>query len=129
MALGDQVRFLEQSETARVDPAQLNDLFVQLGTAGAESVICRALEELAERLSHTGRCHREGRRDEMRKSARSLIAVAEQLGMRRLAQVAGDVTACIDAGDATALAATLARLLRVGERSLNEVWEMQDLPI
>ncbi len=104
-------------------------LHLQLGEAGAEDVVCRALEELAARLSHTERCYREARLPDMRKSARSLIAIAEQVGMQLLANVARDVTLCVDDGDQIAVAATLARLLRIGEHSLSEVWHTQDLSI
>lgn len=124
-----QVTLLEQREVVRLDSARLEELFVQLGAAGAEDVVCRALEELAARLSHTERCYRELRFDDMRKSARSLIAISEQIGMQLLANVAQDVTRCIDHGDGTALSATLSRLLRVGEGSLSEFWELQDLTI
>jgi hypothetical protein len=125
----EHVTLLRQDETVRLDATQLETLVAQLGEAGAEDVICRALEELAARLSHTERCHREARIDDMRRSARSLIAIAEQIGMQKLAQVAGDVTQCIDRPDQVALAATLARLLRIGERSLGEMWDIQDLRI
>ena len=113
----------------RLDSARVETLVSQLGETGAEDVICRALEELAARLSHTERCHREGRIDDMRRSARSLIAISDQIGMQKLAQVAGAVTDCIDRADWVALTATLARLLRVGERSLGEMWDIQDLRI
>lgn len=113
-------------ETVRLDAGRLKQLYLQLGEAGAEDVVCRALEELATRLSMTERCHREARLEEMRKCARSLIAIAEQIGMAALARVARDVTQCIDASDRVALAATLSRLLRVGERSLDEIWDLQD---
>jgi len=39
------------------------------------------------------------------------------------------VILCIDRADRVALAATLARLLRIGERSLGEMWDIQDLRI
>ncbi len=120
---------LKQNEGVQVNPDRLEELYRQLGEAGAEDVVCRALEELAARLSHTERCFRELRYNDMRKSARSLVAIAEQIGMSLLAQVALDVTLCIDAGDRIALSATMARLLRIGERSLTEIWELQDLSI
>jgi hypothetical protein len=47
--------------------------------------------------------------------------------MHTLSRVADDVTKCIDAGDQVAIAATLARLLRIGERSLTAIWDMQDV--
>ena len=120
---------LQQSETVRLDPDRLEELYHQLGEAGAENVVCRALEELAVRLSYTERCYREFQLDDMRKSARSLVAIAEQIGMQTLARVALDVTRCIDDQDRIALAATLSRLLRIGERSLHEIWDFQDLTI
>lgn len=120
---------LKQDETVRLDADRLEALYLQLGESNAEDVVCRALEELAARLSHSERCHREGRLEDMRKSTRSLIAIADQIGMQLLARVAGDVTGCIDAGDHNALAATFARLLRIGERSLCEIWDLQELPL
>lgn len=120
---------LEQHESVRLDSGRLEDLYLQLGQNGAETVVCRALEELAARLAHTERCFRAGGFDDMRKSARSLVAIADQIGMQMLARVAGHVTQCIDAGDPVALSATLARLLRIGERSLTEIWDMRDLSV
>ncbi|WP_397544007.1 hypothetical protein [Roseovarius salis] len=117
---------LRQDETAGFDPGRIDDLFTQLGPAAAEELVCRTLEELAARLTHAERCHRRGRLDEMRKTARGLCGVSDQLGLVLLARVARDVIACAELGDRVALAATLARLLRVGERSLTEVWAFRD---
>jgi len=125
----EQVTLLEQKETTRFDSGRLEQLYHQLGEAGAENVVCRALEELAARLSHTERCYRAGELSDMRKNARSLIAISEQIGMEMLAHVARDVTKCIDEDDLVALAATRARLLRIGETSLYEIWDLQDYSI
>ncbi|MGX0974649.1 hypothetical protein ACSSVY_000345 [Roseovarius sp. MBR-51] len=120
---------LKQREQVRLDAQRLETLYVQLGEANADDVVCRALEELAARLTQADRLYGAGCRDDLRKCARSLIAIADQIGMQLLVQVAGDVTRCIDAGDATALAATFARLVRIGERSLCEIWDMSDPPL
>lgn len=125
----EQVTLLEKNEPVQLDSGRLEQLYLQLGEAGAEDVVCRALEELAVRLSHTERCYREAQLGDMRKSARSLIAIAEQIGMGTLANVARDVTHCIDDKDAVATAATLSRLLRIGETSLHEIWDLQDYSI
>ncbi len=125
----EQVTLLKQDENVQVDPDRLGEIYEQLGESGAEDVVCRAMEELAVRLSYTERMHREGALPEMRKSARSLVAISEQIGMHSLAKVAKDVTACIDVQDMVALGATLARLLRIGERSLTAVWDIQDLSV
>lgn len=117
------------NETVRLNPDRLGSLYRQLGEAGAEDVVCRAIEELALRLTHCERQWRQHDRPGLRKNARSLIAIADQVGMSALARVAGDVTAAVDAGDAPAVAATLFRLIRVGERSLTAVWDLQGLSV
>lgn len=112
-----------------MDPDQLGALYRQLGESGAEDVVCRAIEELAVRLSHCERMWRSQDLPGLRKSARSLIAIAEQIGMNSLARVADDVTRTIDQHDQVAQAATLTRLMRIGERSLTAVWDLQDLSV
>lgn len=121
----DGVNILPQKEDVRLDSDRLQSLYEQLGEAGAEDVVCRAMEELAVRLSMVERLYRQDRLGEMRKATRSLMGIADQIGMGKLTRVASDVTVCIDAGDPVAQAATLSRLLRIGERSLSEIWEMQ----
>lgn len=122
----EQVTLLKQRESVRLDADRIEALYLQLGEANAEDVVCRALEELALRLGHAERCYRAAQLSCMRKCSRSLIAISEQIGMPLLARVADDVTQCIDTGDRNALAATFARLLRIAECSLCEIWEMQD---
>lgn len=116
-------------ETVRVDQDRLGALYAELGEAGAEDVVCRAMEELALRLSHCSRLHSAGNIDELRKCTRSLVAISDQIGMHLLARVAGDVMACIDHGDMAALGATFSRLLRIGEQSLTAIWDLQDITI
>lgn len=118
---------LVQDEPANLDHDQLGALYAQLGALGAEDVVRRAMEELALRLNHAERLYRQNDLPNLRKSTRSLVAIAEQIGMQKLARVAQDVSGCIDHCDDVALASTLARLLRVGERSLTAIWDMQDL--
>ncbi|WP_240789528.1 hypothetical protein [Pseudooceanicola onchidii] len=113
----------------RLDPDRLQSLYDQLGEVGAEDVVCRAMEELAVRLSLVERLFRQDRMGEMRKAARSLTGIAEQIGMHTLCRVASDVTICIDDNDRVALSATLSRLLRIGERSLMEIWDMQGVRV
>lgn len=125
----EEVSVLAQNEAVEVDAGKLEDLYRQLGDSAAEDVVCRAMEELAIRLAHTEKLYRQHRREEMRKSARSIGAIAEQVSMQLLADVARDVIACLDHCDDIALAAVLARLVRIGECSLTEIWDLQDLSI
>ena len=117
------------SENVRLNPDCLSDLYMQLGEAGAEDVVCRAIEEMALRLAQCERFWREEKWQDLRKCARSLIAMAEQVGMTKLARVASDVTQAVDDFDRAAIGATLFRLIRIGERSLLAVWDIEDLSV
>lgn len=129
MTVVNKIFTLIQNESARLDSERLGALYRQLGDTGAEDVVCRAIEELAVRLSHCERLWRQQEWQDLRKSARSLIAISEQIGMTALASVARDVTQAVDADDHVAVSATLFRLIRVGERSLTAVWDLQDLSV
>lgn len=124
--MSDQVAVLSRDETVRMDPVRLTELCEQLGQSEAEDLVCRAMEELAVRLSFAERQYRQGKLKEMRQSALALAAIAERIGMDSLARVAGDVIACLDAGDGIATSAVVARLVRIGEGSLSAIWDMQD---
>lgn len=126
--MGDVIK-VRLSEQIHLDQGRLNTLYAQLGETGAETVVCRAMEELAVRMAQCETLWRADNRVQLRKHARSLIAISDQVGMQRLAQVARDVTDCVDAQDEIAIAATLSRLLRIGERSLSAIWSMDDLKI
>ncbi|MBM1632722.1 hypothetical protein JQV27_10930 [Sulfitobacter mediterraneus] len=123
-----QVLQIRPREQISVDQDRLGALYTQLGEAGAEDVVCRALEDLARRLTQCEQKFRDAAWPDLQKSARSLIAVADQIGMADLAKVAGDVVQCVANNDATALAATLSRLFRIGERSLTAIWDIDDMP-
>ena len=125
----EQVLKIRPNENVRVDHDRLGALYAELGEAAAEDVVCRAMEELALRLSHCSRLHSDDQWEELRKCTRSLIAIADQIGMLVLARVAGDVIETLDARDVPAIGATLARLLRIGEQSLTARWDVQDLTI
>lgn len=120
---------INPSEDVAVNNDRLGALYAQMGEVSAEDILCRAMEELALRMSHCERLFRTDDHAGLRKSARSLIAIADQIGMDVLARVAGDVTYCIDRQDTVGLAATLNRLMRTGEGSLTAVWDLQDVTL
>ncbi len=124
-----QVLNLIQRESVRLDPDRLEGLYLQLGERVAEDIVCRAIEELAVRLAQCERLWREGDFAGLAKNAKSLIGIADQVGMTALARVARDVNETAYGGDPVATGATLFRMVRVGERSLTAVWDQQDLSI
>jgi hypothetical protein len=125
----EHVTKLIQSEAVLLDPDRLDGLYAQLGTAGAEDIICRAMEELAIRMAQCERMYRQEKWKDLRKLARSLVAISDQIGMTLLSRVASDVTRAVDGRDVVATAATLSRLLRIGEKSLTQIWDLQDMTV
>jgi hypothetical protein len=120
---------IKPKESVDVDQERLSALYAQLGEASAEDVVCRAMEELALRLSYCDRLYRTSAWVDLRKSVKSLVAIADQIGMSAVSVVAGHVTECIDQENNVALAATLGRLMRIGEESLTAIWDLQDITI
>ncbi|GGH62115.1 hypothetical protein GVY41_18145 [Frigidibacter albus] len=117
---------LVHDEGVRLDGDRLVALYAELGEAGAEAVICRAMEDLATALADLQRLAMACDLVAMPGRARLLARVAGDLGMSSLCRVAEDAALCAGRGDMPALAAVLARLVRIGDRSLTAVWDLQD---
>lgn len=124
-----EVTYLSPAESPDMDPQQIETLCADLGPHAAEDVVCRAMEQLAQRLCQVQDQAVSGPREDMHKSLRALAAIADQIGMTSLSRVAHDVMRCIELGDLVAEAATLARLARTGERSLTQLWDINEFSI
>lgn len=120
---------LRHEEGVGLNPDCLVALYADLGEAGAEQVVVRAMEQLNARLTEIQRFVDIGDRAALIRSARLLIKVAEQIGMTTFARVAEDVVTTAENGDPVAEAATLARLMRIGDRSLSAIWDLRDMTI
>lgn len=131
-----EIAVLRHDEGIRVNGRRVVELYDELGAAAAERVIGRATEELAVALQAVvdrGRAalaqwdHAQDARSETTKRVERLGALAWQVGLASLAHVATDVAVCAAHSDAATFAAVLARLDRVGNRSLTAVWDSQDI--
>ncbi|WP_299926612.1 hypothetical protein [uncultured Pelagimonas sp.] len=122
-----EVTYLAPMERPSMNADQIETLCADLGPHAAEDVICRAMEELAHRLCALQEMAVHGPREDLHKGLRALSAIADQIGMVGLSDVARDVINCLELGDLVAEAATLARLARIGERSLTAMWDHNDL--
>ncbi len=118
---------IRPDEHVRLERRRIDALYETVGAAQAEEIICRALEEVAVRVTLLERAYAAADTGALVKGARSLVAIADQVGLEHLAHVAGDVAACAGRGDGPALAATLGRLLRISDRSLTAIWDAGDL--
>ncbi len=121
------ITVLAHDEAVQLDQDQLGLLYGQLGEQQADTVICKALEELANRLSSIERAFYQDDRAALAKAARGLVGVADQIGLQDFATIATDVSKLALRKDDPALAAALARLVRLGDRSLAAIWEVQDM--
>lgn len=120
---------LRLSEHVQVDHQRLDALYSEMDPVSAEDMVCRAMEELALRMAQCDRLHRAADMNGLQKSSKSLIAIADQIGMNVMSRVARDVAACARTGNPVALAATMSRLMRTGEESLSAIWNLQDITI
>jgi len=119
---------LSVQEAVHVDARRLSEIVDELGETAAHNVICVALEQLAQALSDARLAALRGDLADLAARAEMLSRLAWQVGLTSLAGVAVDVAACAERRDGIGLAATLARLMRIGNRSLTEIWdERQEL--
>ncbi len=82
-------------------------------------LICAGLEEMSRHLRRLDEEFQAGQFDRLEERARSVAILADQMGLRRIGQVAADVVYCRDGPDEVALAATLSRLLRLMTQALD----------
>ena len=113
-------------EHASLDCGRLEEILLTLGERGAERFLSRTLEDVAVRLNRVERAWRRGESASVRRISRALSDSAAKIGLTTLARVACDVGRVAARGDAAALAATVCRLVRVGEASLMRIWDMRD---
>lgn len=124
-----QLTVLGVQEPVRVDAHRLGEIVGELGESAAQTIICAALEQLAAALAAARETAMAGDMEGLSERAELLSRLAWQVGLPSLASVAIDVVTCAERGDNTALAATLARLMRIGNRSLTEIWDGAGPPI
>lgn len=118
-----QVTALAVNEAIQVDARRVGDIVNELGEMAAQNVISLALEQMAVSLTAVEQAlDRDDHADAIAHAER-LSRLAWQIGLPSLAGVAVDVASCAERGDLTSLNAVRARLSRVGNRSLTEIWE------
>jgi len=118
---------LPLGEPARFNPSQLETLCDRLGELRAEAEVAFALDRLSTLLEEITRMETHSAREDLEEVLAALVRDAHLIGMATLARVGRQVLDCLDMGDPTALAATLARLGRVGDRSIHAIWDLEDL--
>lgn len=122
-----ELRMMRIEEPVRLDAERLVALYAELGQIGAERVIALAMEDIALHLVAVKQATQENRREVFDRGLEEIILLAGQVGMATLVRVARDLKICAERRDRISQEAVLARLLRIGDRSLTAVWDIADM--
>lgn len=117
------------SDPVRVDTTCLNRICDDLGHQAGEAAICAAMEDVAVLIRTASDGWGRGDLQIVQPTARQVSGIATRLGLVTLARTAAGVADLCDKFDGTAMAAAVARMVRLGEQSLIAVWEAQDVSL
>lgn len=118
--------WLRPTEPVRLDHGWLLQIYERMGREPADAMVCRAMEALALNLARADHASGKGKWNEVRKNARDMRKIAQEIGLPLVARVSGDVMRTLDQQDYVAVGATLGRLMRAGEHSLAAIWDVAD---
>lgn len=127
--MSDPVRLEQTREVARFDPGRLEQLCEEKGEAQAETEAAEALSTIGQLLRRIDPDASAMTDAEFFGKIEELHIAADRIGMSTLARVARDVQHCLAHGDPVAFSATLARLYRVGDRSIHAIFDLEDQTI
>ncbi|GAB5447299.1 hypothetical protein [Gymnodinialimonas sp.] len=119
---------LAPEEPARFNPECLEELCLKIGEVRAEAEVALALHRISELLPLLDGMLRDDGHG-FAAAVEQVCKDADLIGMATLARVARSVLDSYATANHVALAATLARLDRVGERSIHAVWDLEDLSV
>lgn len=121
------VTLLRPVESVGLDPVRLSALYREFGSTGAEGLVSRAVSEMAVLVTALLGFYKASEFKEFSRGLRSFRRVAEHAGFTSLARAAEAVAHCADGRDATALAATWARLLRLARTAMTSGGDLRGL--
>lgn len=88
-----------------------------------------SIEDISDRLMEIELANRDGVLECVPFKAERVVSLCADIGLVSLAQVASDLGTAAARGDLIAYRAVWERLVRIGDRSLAQVWEMPGLSI
>lgn len=122
MSLEDVV-FLHPVEPVSLDANAFQSTILATGSSCELSTADDLFEDFVVCLSSLEAAWAAGEFDRLASQAEMLVLLSESLGLDHSAQVAGEIRGLIGTTDDVALAAVVARAVRVGEASLASVLE------
>lgn len=122
----EHVNLVVRDEGARLDAKPLLSICANLAVPQAAEVFCLEMEQLAGILGQSQKDYYRANYEDVGQKLDELWAFSALNGLQILEQVAQDVQGCMKCEDQVGLAATMSRLLRLGEQSLIAIWDLQD---
>lgn len=110
-------------ERVWLDPSRIGSLYAELGGTEVQALLDRAMAELSAIQRELAAQYASRDLEGFARNLRRVRRISDHLGLTTVATVAGDVAHCLDTGDATALAATWARLSRSARQALAGGWD------
>ena len=120
---------MRPSERIVIDAAVLGDVFNRLGDHGAEAFVMETVESISDILAEVDGLMRHGALDDIAPRAQQVCKLSAEIGLTSLARVARDMGISARRGDMVAYRAVWERLVRIGDRSLAQVWELPGLSL
>lgn len=117
------------SERPLVDLRHIDALCRQLGPRGAEAHVTERVEAIADILADIDWARREGPSPAIGRAAERAARLADEVGLTSLARVSRDLAEAAGRADPAAFGAVWARLVRVGDLSLAQVWQAPGLSL
>lgn len=124
-----QLAHLNHTETVRLDTKHLNTIFTDPGRDHGAQAIHAAAEDLARATRTAVDLWHAGDHRDLRRCAIEIARKAADIGSPTLVHVATVVTGLCHSRNDTALAATVHRMMRLGEESLIAIRDAPDLSL
>jgi hypothetical protein len=118
---------LRPKDQVVVDPTYLDSLCRCMGSRVAEAYVMEKVEEISDRLAGIDDVHRRSLPPLIQAEALRIAQLSGEIGLVSLARVARDLAGAAALGDVAAYRAVWQRLVRIGDRSLAQVWEAPGL--
>lgn len=115
------------SERIIIDSARLEEVFHRLGDRGAEAFVMEAVEAISDLLAEVDGFVRTNALSEIVPRAQQVSRISADIGLTSLARVARDMGIAAQRDDIVSYRAVWERLVRIGDRSLAQVWELPGL--
>jgi len=119
---------LRPSERIIIDSATLGDVFKRLGNRRGEDFVMETVESISDTLAEVdAEIRTDDHLAEIAPRALYVSHLSDEIGLTSLARVARDLRTAALRADVVACRAVWERLVRIGDRSLMQIWEQPGL--